>query len=525
MITKARFVDGLAAPIPWSADLRRMAVRFGNKTAVTDGRERLSYSELSGRAHALAARLLALGVGTGKPVATLLPNGLAAVWACYGIRLTGAAETPLNWNSTDDEIAWSAGLAGFRIIVTTQRDRAERLRTLGLEPLLVDLISDTDSGTTLASVPAHAWGRIIFTSGTTGKPKCAIYTHERRWIGEQLLKASLPFTPSPGLRILLMTPFTHGASLLTFSWCDYGGEVILLDGVDTTRIRDLLRERVDAMFAPPTVLAKLAAAFGDEHFSGVRCVFTGTQPLTPSLYEKALAMFGPVLRITFGKTECVNPITVLGPDDAHTHYMQEESVGGTCVGWAASGVELGIHPVAEPHGNADNTEGIGELWVRAPHMSIGMIEAQGFRPHAPDGWHQTGDLGRFDASGRLWLTGRMADVIKTGGYRVNPEEIEACLAGIDRCGQVLVTSLPSDYWGEVIVAVTEAAGSGWDDEAATRVNKLSRHKRPRAYLNLAALPRNPQGKVSRRQARELILATHHFVDGPYPTLSAKIPTS
>lgn len=510
---------GLTAGVPWSSALRVLAARFGDTTAVTDGCEQLSYNELCRRAHALAARLIAAGVGPGKCVATLLPNGTAAVWACYGIKLTGAAEAPLNWGYTADEIAWSARLADFRIAVTLG-ERADELLAIDLEPLAVEAFVDLDPGTTLPPAPHEARGRIMFSSGTTGRPKGAVYTHGRRWIGEQLLKATLPFTPWPGSRIVLMTPFSHGASLLTFAWCDFGGEVILLNGVDTDRVLGLLRTgTIDAVFAPPTVLAKLAAACGNERFSGVRCVFTGTQPLTAALYEKACAIFGPVVRVTYGKTECINPITVLGPDDTHAHFTLEERPAGTCVGWPAPGVELQIHTGVERDGGADAS---GEVWLRAPQMSVGLIDAGRFKPHAPDGWHQTGDLGHLDARGRLWLTGRIADVIKTGGYRVNPDEIEALLTGIHNCGPVCVTSLPSDYWGEVIVAVAENAGSEWDAEAAGRVGVLSRHKHPRAYLRVESLPRNPQGKISRRQVRELVLATHDFIDGPYPKLSRKV---
>lgn len=359
----------------------------------------------------------------------------------------------------------------------------------------------------------------MFSSGTTGRPKGAVYTHGGRWIGEQLIKATLPFTPCPGSRLLLMTPFSHGASLLAFAWCDFGGEVILLNGVDTDRVLALLRTgSIDAVFAPPTVLAKLAAAFGDENFTSVRCVFTGTQPLTAALYQKAQAIFGPVVRVTYGKTECINPITVLGPDDTHDHFTQEDRPAGTCVGWPAPGVELQIDIGVERDGGSDAS---GEVCLRAPQMSVGLIDAGGFKPHAPDGWHQTGDLGQLDARGRLWLTGRIADVIKTGGYRVNPDEIEALLTGIHNCGPVCVTSLASDYWGEVIVAVAENAGFGWDSEAARRVEVLSRHKHPRAYLCVENLPRNLQGKTIRRHVREMILATHDFIDGPYPKLSRK----
>ena len=230
-------------------------------------------------------------------------------------------------------------------------------------------------------------------------------------------------------------------------------------------------------------------------------------------------MFGPVVRITNRKTECVNPITVLAPDDVHAHFASEAAQAGACVGWPAPGVELRIHPADEP--DPDCAAADGEVWLRACHMSCGMIDSDGFQPHGPDGWHGTGDLGHLDDRGRLVLTGRVADVIKTGGYRVNPAEIESRLEGLVACGEICVTSIASEYWGEVIVAVAENAGSGWREEAAERVTVLSRHKRPRIYLETSALPRNPQGKVSRRQVGRLVLDTYELVDGPYPSLRPK----
>ncbi|MGP1676618.1 MAG: class I adenylate-forming enzyme family protein [Burkholderiales bacterium] len=506
--------------IPWSWELRTLSAHYGELAAARDERGAvLTYARLCARAHALAARLVAAGVESGDSVATLLPNGLAAAWVSWGVILTGAAETPLSWGYTADEIAWSARLAGYRIAVT-QRERAGALRALGIEPIAVEDLADTDQGATLAPVPAAARGRILFSSGTTGRPKGLIYSHGRRWLGNQLQKAALPFTPCPGSRILLMTPYIHGASLLAYAWYDHGGEVLLHDGVDPARVRALLEAaELDALFAPPTVLAKLAAAFGEVRFSGLRCVFTGTAPLTPALYARTCAMFGPVVRITYGKTECVNPITVLTPGETHAHFTSEPLAAGSCLGWPSAGVEIEIRAGAAEC-LAAGVE--GEVWLRARHMSDGYLDADGYQPH-PGGWHRSGDLGRMDQRGRLWLTGRVADVIKTGGYRVNPDEIESCLAHLAACGEVCVASLPSDYWGEVIVAIAEGASGDWSAEARVRVAALSRHKHPRAYVSVAALPRNAQGKVSRRALREIILATHDYADGPYPVLTPKLP--
>ncbi|MFY9136566.1 class I adenylate-forming enzyme family protein [Zwartia sp.] len=505
-------------PISWSNSLQTLAKRFGDDLAAIDGQHQtLSYNALNIRAHALAKDLLAQGLQPGDPVATLMPNSVDAVWVSYGVRLAGACETPLSWSYTQDEIEWCAQIAQFKQVISLQ-SRKEGISALGLSFIDAATTSQTATASLPSQLPAvksDTSGRILFTSGTTGKPKGVLYTHGARWQGEQLLKASLPFVPERGARILLMTPFVHGSSLLTFAWLDHGGTIVLHDGVQIDRIEPLLESQsLAAIFAPPTVLAKITGALAPKQFPSVRCVFTGTQPLTPALYQRAHAMFGAKVRITFGKSECVNPITILDRDDTHAYFNQPDVPPGACVGWPATGVEIKIEaPTSEdePH---------GEVWLRSPHMSAGLIDANGFRPHLPEGWHNTGDLGYVDAAGRVILTGRVADVIKTGGYRVNPDEIEADLASNPLCGQICVTSLASDYWGEIIIAVGEGTQAGWQEACEQLVAGMSKHKRPRLYVAVSTLPRNPQGKISRRQVSRMVLETHTLADGPYPSITA-----
>ncbi len=517
--------------ISWSYSLNVLAARFGPHPAVMDHDEQaLSFSQLNQYAHALAAYLVELGAQPGQAIASFLPNSIEAVWVSYGIRLTGGAETPLNPGYTLDEIKWCAALANFDFVVTDSTGQAALIgmgfKTINTDDLL-ERLAAANAGSVMPEVRSTQQGRILFTSGTTGKPKGVPYTHGARWAGEQLLKATLPFTPTPGSRLLLMTPFVHGASLLTYAWCDFGGTVLLHPGADPARIAPLLDSgTVDAIFAPPTVLAKITAAFDGQVFQGVRCIFTGTQPLTQTLYLKTCKMFGANVRITYGKSECINPITVLSPEATHSYFTSEEPACGTCVGWPAPGVEIRIQaPDAAPEHlmrqeNGDEAQPDGEIYLRAPHMSSGLIDHTGFHPHAPDGWHQTGDLGYVDAQGRLVLSGRVADVIKTGGYRVNPDEIEAALAGNTLCTAICVTSIGSDYWGEIIIAVAQDAQAGWASRCEMLLEGMSRHKKPRQYISVQTLPRNPQGKINRRQVGKLIVDTHLLKDGPYPELTA-----
>jgi acyl-CoA synthetase (AMP-forming)/AMP-acid ligase II len=504
----------MLAQINWASDLAAVSAEFAELICASDDVGDLSFRALAGRAGGLGQRLLAEGLEPGEPVATCLRNGLAAVWASAGVRLAGAAETPLNPAFRAAERRHCLTLAGVRRVVTS-RAEAPFFHDLGLDVILVEEVAP-GALAGLPPVPSATWGRISFTSGTTGRPKAIVHTHGARWIANLLQRASFAFMPGPGSRVLLMTPFTHGAGLLAAAFIDHGAGVVLLDGVDLPTVERLLSGgTIDHVFAPPTVLAKLAAGFPGRHFPGIRVVFCGTAPLTKNLYAKARAIFGPVVRITYGKSEVVNPIAVLPPAACDSYYDEAEPGPGFCVGWPGTGVEIAI---SGDSGEALGTDAIGEVHLRAQHMLAGLIDGDGFHPMPEGSWHETGDLGRIDARGRLHLIGRTADVIKSGGYKIHPEEIETALAGSAGSGAVAVTTLPSEYWGEVIIAVAEAAPADWPARAAASAESLAKFKRPRAYVVLETLPRNAQGKVPRGEVRAMLAARFDLVDGPHPVL-------
>jgi O-succinylbenzoic acid--CoA ligase len=507
--------------IPWSANLANLAMKQAEKFAVVDGlNQTLTYSQLNQRAHDLACYLISQGIKPGDRVASCLPNCIEAVWVSYGIKLSGAAETPLNWRYTSEELQWCQQLAGFKWIVS-QHQQSGMLKQLGLSVIEPGLIPSVEIFDQLPAVDGQCWGRLLFTSGTTGKPKAVVYNHLQRWQGELMQKAALPFVPAADEKILLMTPFVHGASMLTFAWLDHAAQVILLDGMDLEKISLALDdEQLKAVFAPPTVLAKLCAEFQGKIKPQLKCIFTGTQPLPQSLYQKAVKIFGPVVRITYGKTECINPITVLSAKDTDLFYNEVSKPAGCCVGYPATGVEIRIQAASGSESTSpDSSAAEGEVWIRAPQMSLGLLDSNGLQPHEPQGWHASGDLGYFDSKGRLLLTGRIADVIKTGGYRVNPDEIETRLSGLDGVSAICVTSLPSEYWGEIIVAVAESQNCDWIEQAKQDLKGLSRYKQPRIFVNLNALPRNQQGKISRKLVAQVILNKHKLIDGAYPALN------
>ena len=266
------------------------------------------------------------------------------------------------------------------------------------------------------------------------------------------------------------------------------------------------------MFAPPTVLAKVVAAADGRVLPGLKTIFCGTAVLSPRLYARARAVFGPVIRITYGKTEVVNPITVLEAAEVDAWYAEGGPHADACVGWPGSGVEVVVD--AEPGA-------VGEVRLRGQQMMAGTIRPDGYEALPPGAFHDTGDLGYIDARGRLHLVGRAADVIKSGGYKVAPEEIERVLSAALGQGEVAAFGISSEYWGEVIVAVAENPAPGWEAALAPAIAAMTGYKRPRALLALDELPRNAMLKISRKAVRERILETHHLVDGPRPALQRR----
>lgn len=530
-----------AAPIPWSIELRTLACRYAQRPAVEDDLGCLTYEDLDARARALAQALAQrltdgpLDVvadsaqsasNTPHRVGVLLSNGRAAVIADYAISVAGACVVHLNPAYSAADLDWCKGLAPFDLLITEEAllsvaadlpmetwilNADGALNEAGTASHAGKALGPRTSATSFPSADPHREARIIFTSGSSGRPKAAVYTHHKRWMAATVLRSVLPYRPKASNGIILMTPYVHGASSLARVYLECGSRVALMHGIDPTRLRIHLENRsFDALFAPPSVLAKLAQIFEGKQFDHIRCVYTGTQPLPVGVYRKAVAIFGPCLRVTYGKTENLNPITVLEPEETHHVYQLTNAPTGTCVGYPGPGVELRLSAA-------------GEVELRSQHQYCGYLTESGYAPHAPDDWHATGDLGEFDIEGRLWLKGRRGETINTGGYMVSPDDIEAALSTADGVKELCVVGIPSDYWTEVIVCVYVPAAEPFDPVYGfgDALQALTKYKRPRLYASAETISRTAAGKVDRRAMRAWLLESHTLVDGPYPSLARR----
>ena len=517
----------IPSQVPWASDFLSLSQRYGKRVAVVDRDGATTYADLFAHAAGIGNAVLAASAKACEPVGTLLPNGRAAVAASYGVTVSGAAEARLNTALAEAELAHCLKTAGIRIVVT-DRERAALVGRLGAKAVIAEDAGRTDLAQCRFEAPAaDGWGRVGFTSGTTGAPKGIVHSQGGRWLANVLLRATLPKTPGAGDNVLLMTPFSHGAALMTYAFLDTGAAVTLLNGVDPAVALPMIETgSVNQMFAPPTVLAKLLSAPGGRTYRGLAAIYTGTAPLSGALYAQARRTFGPVIRITYGKSEIWNPITVLAPDEAEAWYAGDGEPSTSCVGWPASGVEIRIDKLAAEPGegstasetNAGHRD-IGEVKLRSRHMFLGHAVDGRFVPENEDGFHATGDLGFIDERGRLQLVGRAADVMKSGGYKVLPEEVEAELRPSALPAEIAVISLPSIYWGEIVTLVV--AGTGDPPDLTQAIGRMTAYKRPRLIAMLDAVPRNSIGKIVRRRARELVLEKYALEDGPRPRLIAK----
>lgn len=508
--------------IVWKDEWAPVARRHAALGAVTDAEGTLSYGALFDRAAGVAAALIAGGVVPGDSVGILLPNGRDVVAASLGAALAGAAEVGMNPALAGDEIRHCLTVAQCRVVLT-DAGQIGWLRDAGVAVIDVATLAPAAfEALPRVPVPPGAAARVTFTSGTTGKPKGIVHDTAARWTQALLMRATLPETAQPGRTILLMTPYCHGAGLLTHAYLQGGARVILRAGVRQDICDAALQQGADQIFAPPTVLAKLCGFYEGRRVDGIRTIFCGTAPLSAELYARAKTIFGPVIRITYGKSEVFNPITILAPDEVDALFAAPDPEGAVCVGWPAPGVEIRIADPdpGDPMPERGDGARVGQVLLRAQHMLAATRTAEGSTPHLPQDYHRTGDLGFIDAEGRLSLVGRESDVFKTGGYRVTAGEIEALLRPHLAGGEIVAVALPSAYWGEIVALAGAGMPPGWKEALEPALAAMTPYKRPRLMVDLPELPRNGQGKVVRRRVVEAILAAWALIDGPYPELVA-----
>jgi O-succinylbenzoic acid--CoA ligase len=450
-------------------------------------------NELLCSADGLAAALLAEGLGEGARVASLLDDDAPAVALIHALRRLRAVQVPLNRRLAPAELRYQLEVAGASLLVgdaanieTARAAAPDGVRAERIEALLA--AAPCGPPPPLSSrIDLDAAATIVFTSGTTGRPKGAILTHDNHrasahaWAG--LLR------PMPGHRWLACLPLYHVAGLaLVTRTTRWGAPLELLDRFDVAAVSAALDDGVTHLSLVPVQLEALLELRGGRPAPPrLEAVLLGGGPIPAGLLSRARASGFRVLT-TYGMTETASGVAVGGADPA--------TIADPTAARALPGAELRI----EPDGAAD---GSGEILVRGSMVFAGYAHDPGATAERlRDGWLHTGDIGTLDEAGLLRIVDRRDDLVISGGENVYPAEVEAVLTAHPAVREVAVFGEPDARWGAVPVAAIVLGAEVTDAELAAHCReRLAGYKVPARFVRLAALPRNELGKVQRHRLR------------------------
>ena len=496
------------------------AAKWGEHTAVVDGARRCSYDELRRSARQGAAGLVELGVRKGDRVAIWLPNGLEWAVAFYAASYAGAVVVPLNTALSVAEIEYQLAHSGTSVLVTcaTYRNRnyldeAEQLRA-ALDRELTVVGIDPEPGTRevtpwaqllraepdAAPLPAVEVGDaaiMLYTSGTTGRPKGAIHTH--RFVATQ-------FSAADRLRLseddclVLYLPLFHiyalvaGLILMTVA----GARVVMMARFEAARSLQLIEEEQATVVygIPTTYLDQLAdPAIDRTDFGRIRFALT---PLAYDLCEKVRATFGTVCLNPYGMTETAACVLVAELDDPPELAMRT-------VGRPLAGMEVMV--VDQTTGRPVPVGTPGALLMRGPSILARYHEQPEATADALDaeGWLRTGDVASLDGAGNVTFIGRRGDNYRVGGEIVDPVEVETALQSHPSVVRAAAFGVPDGRLGEVGIAYVQVLPGTAVSEAelqAHAAGRLASFKVPRAIHAIAELPTTPSGKVQKFRLRE-----------------------
>ena len=482
----------------------------GDKIALeTSDGGRIAYGELFARAGRMARALIDLGVEPGDRVAAQIdksPDAIVLALACFR---AGAALLPLNTAYTLAELEYF--LSDAEPALTLCRPaQLDAMRTLSerLDLRAVESFGDRGEGTFLQRVAATAQelpsvkrkaddlAAILYTSGTTGRSKGAMLTHENLSSNAQALVGLWRFTANDVLIHALPVYHTHGLFVATNVALLAGATMIFQPKFDADAVMAAM-PRATSLMGVPTFYTRLLEHPGlsAEATRHMRLYISGSAPLLAETHETWRERTGHAILERYGMTE-TNMITSNPYDGAR--------LAGT-VGFPLPGVSLRI---AEPESGQVLPEGsVGVIEVKGPNVFKGywrMPEktAAEFRP---DGFFITGDLGRIDPQGYVHIVGRAKDLIISGGFNVYPREVESEIDALAGVVESAVIGLPHPDFGEGVAAVVVRVPGAAIDEFAIREaleGRLAKFKQPKRVFFVEALPRNAMGKVQKAALRE-----------------------
>ncbi|MDT8305348.1 MAG: o-succinylbenzoate--CoA ligase [Anaerolineae bacterium] len=459
-----------------------------------------NYAALARLVERLAGGLAAAGVAPGAHVGTLLPNGVLFAAVVHALARLGAVLVPLNTRLTPGELAWQVEAASVRLLLYGEEIEAAAAEVASITGVArraaagLPACAPVPPPIPLALDDVQA---IVFTSGTSGRPKGAMLTYGNHFWSATASAYHLGVLPDD--RWLSVLPLYHvGGLAVLFRSCLYGTAAVLQKGFDLGAVsRSLDEEQITIVSLVPTMLYRLLPVRVSWP-ARLRLVLLGGAAPGQALLEQATAAGVPVAT-TYGLTEASSQVATMLPDGVR---RKPGSVGRPLLFSEVRIVDEGGEPLAPGQ--------YGEVVVRGPAVMAGYYGEPEATAHTlREGWLHTGDIGYLDDDGDLWLVQRRSDVIVSGGENVYPAEVEAVLHQHPAVAAAAVVGLPDAEWGERVGAlVVPAAGVRLEAEPLLRFlrERLAGYKLPRTIRFVAALPQTASGKIARAAVREMLLA-------------------
>ncbi len=496
--------------------VRRSAARFRDKTAIIDGETRLSFRELDDLVTAVAAGLAGRGVAPGDRVALLSRNSVDFATIAWGAARLGAILVPINFMLTADEVGYIVGdsepvafLAQPEFVATAD----EAIASAGREVATRVVTGDATDGWTpfadLTSTDASGWTppvvadddpiRLMYTSGTESRPKGALLTS--RALQAEYLSAIVDGGMSGDDIDLHTLPLYHCAQLDCFLGPDLmlGATSIILPAPDPgTVLRTIAEHGVTKYFAPPTVWIGLLrhADFDSTDLSSLRKGYYGAAAMPVEVLKEILQRLPDLSLWNFyGQTELAPVATILPPHEQLSHAGS--------AGYPVLNVETRL---VDDEGHEVPVGEVGEVVHRSPQIAAGYWRNEDKTAEAfAGGWFHSGDLAVADDDGRITIVDRKKDMIKTGGENVASREVEEAIYAHPDVAEVAVFALPDPKWIEAVTATVVAKeGADLTVESVQEhcAGVLASYKRPKRVEILPELPKNPSGKILKRELRE-----------------------
>jgi malonyl-CoA/methylmalonyl-CoA synthetase len=479
--------SGLTLPALWS--LRRGATPTVPVLRIEDGGW-VSAAELWGRVAATAGALQGQNVRPGDRVLWVGSAQLDSLAVALGILHLGAVLVPVNPSSTEREFAHIVAEVEPTVafVATPAQSRWVQAAGKGQVRVVTDLLLSSARAEGLDDIacqvkPADP-ALIVFTSGTTGSPKGAVLSHANLVAGLSSLSLAWDWTSDDRLVSALPLFHVHGLCVALFGTLALGGSIVLHGRFDEDAVLEVASARETTMFfGVPTMYHRLARSKRVSELARLRLCVSGSAALPAAAWHEIRDKAGVEVLERYGTTETL--LTISNP-------LRAERRPGT-VGFPLPGVEVRL----TEHEGANSAR---ELWVRGPTVFSGYWNRPTESAECFEGdWYRTADLAEIDEDGYLAIRGRRSELIVTGGYNVYPAEVEDVLATHPDIAEVAVSAVPSDEWGEEVVAwvVPVDARPAEAELEAFAAQRLAPYKRPRRYVYVDALPRNAMGKIMR----------------------------